>query len=487
MINKKFSKKTDYITPKMDNIHNIHFIGIGGFGMGGIAYILVKQGYKISGSDIISNEITNSLISLGVKIYFQHNAKNINNTNVVVVSSAIKDNNPEIIAAKKNNIIIISRAKMLSEIMRFYYSITITGSHGKTTTTAMIYYIYSLLGFDPTFINGGILKKSSLYAHLGKSKYFIAEADESDASFLNLRPIINVITNIEDEHLEYYQYNIEILKKNFLNYLKNIPFYGCIIICIDNLAIRDLLKNNLIHNNIITYGFSKDADIKIYNYQQCNLKSKFNLLKVKENISLEVSLNLPGKHNVLNATAAFAVSSYTGMNYKNILKALENFSGIKRRFDILGTFEYKKNNLINNITLIEDYGHHPTEINVTINTVREIWPQKKIIMIFQPHRYSRTANLLNKFIKTLSTVDVLFILNVYSAGEDYISGGDSISLYKGIKNYGKINPIFGLGKNYHEIIINLYSKFTKNDILLIQGAGDINKISSLLVKKKFKL
>ncbi|QJC29888.1 UDP-N-acetylmuramate--L-alanine ligase [Enterobacteriaceae endosymbiont of Plateumaris sericea] len=487
MIKNILYEKIKYVTPKMDNINNIHFIGIGGSGMGGIAYILVKKGYNISGSDIISNDITKNLISLGVKIYFQHNAKNINNANVIVVSSAIKNNNPEIIAAKRNNIIIISRAKMLAEIMRFYYGITITGSHGKTTTTAMIYHIYSSLGLDPTFVNGGILKKSELYAHLGKSKYFIAEADESDASFLNLRPIINIITNIEDEHLEYYQNNIEILKQNFLNYSQNIPFYGCVIVCIDNLSIRNLLKNNLIHNNIITYGFSKDADIKICNYQQHGLKSKFVLSHKKKNIFLKINLNIPGYHNVLNATAAFIVSSYIGINHKNILKALENFSGIKRRFDILGIFKYKKNNLINNIIIIEDYGHHPTEINITINTIRMIWPKKKIIMIFQPHRYSRTINLLNKFIKVLSTVDVLFILNIYSAGEEYIMGGDSISLYNSIKKYGKINPILGIWKNYHEMMISLYSKFTGNDILLIQGAGDINNISSLLVKKKLKL
>ncbi|QJC29001.1 UDP-N-acetylmuramate--L-alanine ligase [Enterobacteriaceae endosymbiont of Plateumaris rustica] len=482
-----FLKKVNYITPKMDNIKNIHFVGIGGSGMGGIAYILVKKGYKVSGSDIISNTITNNLISLGVKIYFQHNINNINNVNVLVVSSAIKNNNPEIIAAKKKNIIIISRAKMLFEIMRFYYGITITGSHGKTTTTAMIYYIYSLLGLDPTFINGGILKKSELYAYLGTSKYFITEADESDASFINLRPIINIITNIEDEHLDFYQNNIEILKKKFLYFLKKIPFYGCIIVCIDNTSIRNLIKNNLIHNNIITYGFSKDADVRIYNYQQNGLKSKFFLLKTKENISLEVNLNLPGYHNVLNATAAFTVSSYIGIRNKDILKALENFPGIKRRFDILGTFKYKKNNLIGNVILIEDYGHHPTEINITINTIRTVWPRKKIIMIFQPHRYSRTINLFNKFIRVLSNVDVLYILNVYSAGEDYIIGGDSISLFNGIKNYGKIIPIFGIWKNYNEIILSLYSKLTGNDILLIQGAGDINNISSLLVKKKFKL
>ncbi|QJC29444.1 UDP-N-acetylmuramate--L-alanine ligase [Enterobacteriaceae endosymbiont of Plateumaris pusilla] len=487
MITNMFSEKINYIIPKMDNIKNIHFIGIGGSGMGGIAYILLKKGYNISGSDIISNNITKDLISLGVKIYFKHSAKNINNANVIVVSSAITNNNPEIIAAKKNNIIVINRAQMLSEIMRFYYGITITGSHGKTTTTAIIYYIFSSLGLDPTFINGGILKKSELYAHLGKSKYFIAEADESDASFLKLRPIINIITNIDDEHLNYYQNDIEILKNNFLKYAQNIPFYGCIIVCIDDTSIRNLIKNNLMHNNIITYGFSKDADIRIFNYQQFGLKSKFTLLKVKENKFLEINLNLPGYHNVLNATAAFIVSSYIGINHKYILKALENFSGIKRRFDLLGIFKYKKNNLINNIILIEDYGHHPTEINITINTIRITWPKKKIIMIFQPHRYSRTINLFNKFIKVLSTVDVLFLLNVYPAGEEYITGGDSISLYKSIKKYGKINPILSIWKNYNEMIISLYSKFTGNDILLIQGAGDINNISTLLVKKKIKL
>ncbi|QJC38491.1 UDP-N-acetylmuramate--L-alanine ligase [Enterobacteriaceae endosymbiont of Donacia fulgens] len=486
MLNKKNLNKI----PKMKNINHIYLIGIGGSGMGGIATILAKQGYKVSGSDIYSNFIIKKLSLLNIKINLKHDAKNItNNIDLIIVSTAIKNNNPELIAAKKLNIIIISRGQMLAELMRFFYGITITGTHGKTTTTAIIYKIFKLFMLDPTFINGGFLKFSKENAYLGSSKYFIAEADESDKSFLYLNPIINIITNIENEHLDYYQNNIEILKKTFLKFIKKIPFYGCIIICIDNIHNFNLIKQNknILKQNIITYGFHKEADLQLYNYQQNGYKSKFFLLEKKKNISLEINLNIPGYHNALNATAAFAVSSYMGLDSMMVIKFLKKFEGIERRFDVLGyILPYQKIKYKKNIIIIDDYGHHPTEINITINTSRKIWPNRKLVMIFQPHRYSRTKNLLNEFIKILSKVDKLFILNTYSAGENIIKEANSKFLTKKIKELGIINPKFINLKNYYDIVNNIYLKLKGNEVLIFQGAGDINHISSLLISNSIK-
>ncbi|QJC37262.1 UDP-N-acetylmuramate--L-alanine ligase [Enterobacteriaceae endosymbiont of Donacia thalassina] len=486
-----FNKNCLNKIPKMKNINHIYFIGIGGSGMGGIATILAKQGYKISGSDISNNFIIKKLNLLNIKIYLKHDAKNItNNIDLVVISTAIKKNNPELITAKNLNIIIISRAQMLTELMRFSYGITITGTHGKTTTTAMIYTIFKLAMLDPTFINGGILKDSKEFAYLGSSKYFIAEADESDRSFLYLNPIINIITNIENEHLDFYKNSIEVLKKIFLQFLKKIPFYGCIIVCIDNINNYNLIKKNknILKQNIITYGFHKNADLQLYNYQQNNYKSRFFLLEKKKKRSLEINLNIPGYHNALNATAAFAISSYIGLNHVMIIKFLKKFVGIKRRFDILGfLFPYNKKIYKKDIIIIDDYGHHPTEIDITIKTARQIWKNRKLIMVFQPHRYSRTKNLLNEFIKILSKVDKLFILNVFSAGENFIKNANSEYLAQKIKKLGIIIPILIQSNNNYTIIQNIYSKLKGNEILIFQGAGDINNISSLFMNKKFRI
>ncbi|QJC31590.1 UDP-N-acetylmuramate--L-alanine ligase [Enterobacteriaceae endosymbiont of Donacia tomentosa] len=472
---------------KINNINHIYFIGIGGSGMGGLATILVKLGYKVSGSDLVSNFITKKLILLNVKIYSKHDGNNLKNVDLVVVSTAIKNDNPELIIAKKLNIIIISRAQMLAELMRFNYGITITGTHGKTTTTAMIYEIFKSSGLDPTFVNGGIIKSSGLYADLGLSKYFIAEADESDKSFLKLNPIINIVTNIENEHLEYYDNNIEILKSTFLNFLKKIPFYGCIIICIDNKNNFDLFNKykHILKCKIITYGFNNNADIKISNYRQKRYQSKFNLLKTKENTNLKIELTIPGLHNALNATASFALSSYIGLKDSNILKSLKNFGGVKRRLDILGTFILKKK-FQGNVIVIDDYGHHPTEINMTIHTIKNNWPNKNLIMVFQPHKYTRTKNLLEEFVKTLSNVNLLFLLKVYSARENYIKNANSKTLYRKIKKLEKTHPILIRSNKYNDIASEIYLKLTGNDVLVFQGAGDINNISAFFIKNKLK-
>ncbi|QJC33230.1 UDP-N-acetylmuramate--L-alanine ligase [Enterobacteriaceae endosymbiont of Donacia clavipes] len=485
----KYNKKLLYQIPKMTNINHIYFIGIGGSGMCGIAKILAQQGYKISGSDLFSNSIIQNLILLNIKIYLNHNKNHItNNIDLIVISHAIKKNNPELIAAKKLNITIINRVEMLAELMRFSYGITVTGTHGKTTTTAIIYEIYKLAGLDPTFINGGILKSSKEFSYLGLSKYFITEIDESNKSFLYLRPIINIVTNIENEHLECYKNSLKILKKTFLKFLKNIPFYGCIIICIDNKNNFNLIKKNkhFLKSKIITYGFHKDADIKLSNFTQDIYGSKFHLLEKKTKLNLKVNLNIMGYHNALNATAAFAASSYIGLKYSIILKALKKFKGIKRRFDILGTIYHEKINIKKNTIIIDDYGHHPTEINVTIKTIRNIWPNRNLIMVFQPHRFSRTLNLFNEFIKILSKVDILFLLEIYSAGENYNKNISSKNLCKKIKKLGIISPFLIQSNNYNTITSSIIKKLKGNEILIFQGAGNINNISSFFIKNKLK-
>ncbi|WP_341765261.1 UDP-N-acetylmuramate--L-alanine ligase [Candidatus Providencia siddallii] len=464
----------------MKKIKHIHFIGIGGVGMGGIAKILLNEGYDISGSDLIKNAVTKTLIKLGATIYFKHNAENIKNANAVVFSAAILNNNPEIKNAKKLGIPLISRAEMLNELMRYRHGIAIAGTHGKSTTTAMISEIYMQANLDPTFINGCLTKTEEIYARLGNSNYFITEADESDASLLHLRPLVAVVTNIESDHMDTYHGNFNKLINTFINFLHNLPFYGRVIMCIDDPIIRKILPK--INRYVITYGFSCDADLRIIKYKQKE-KQCFFSIKRKNLPELTIVLNIPGVHNALNATAAIAVAIEDGINDNHILSSLIKFCGTKRRFDF---FKYYLINNINNkkkeITLLDDYGHHPTEIKATITTARTSWPNKRIIMIFQPHRYTRTRDLYDNFVNVLEHVDVLLILDIYSAGEKQIQGIDSSSLCKTIRNRKQIDPIYI--SNPKQIPCFLSKIIKENDLIIIQGAGDIDKIVKILLKTK---
>ncbi|MGP1931177.1 MAG: UDP-N-acetylmuramate--L-alanine ligase [Arsenophonus sp. ET-YP4-MAG3] len=461
------------IVPEMRRVRHIHFIGIGGVGMGSIAEVLANEGYEISGSDLLPNIITQQLIEFGAKIYFNHKPENVANACVVVVSTAIPENNPEVIAAREEHIPIIRRAEMLAELMRFRHGIAITGTHGKTTTTAMIASIYEYAGLDPTFINGGLIKATGVHGRLGSSRYLIVEADESDASFLHLQPLIAVITNIEADHLETYDGNFEKLKQTFISFLHNLPFYGLAVLCIDDPVIRSLLTK--IGRYIITYGFSNDTDFHITSYKQQGNQGFFTV--VRENkADLTFILNAPGRHNALNATAAVAVATEEGIDDITILTALEKFQGTGRRFDFLGNFSLVDvNGKKGSVMLVDDYGHHPTELDVTIKTAKEGWPDKRIVMIFQPHRYTRTRDLYDDFVNILGQVDVLLILNVYSAGEKPIDGADSRSLCQTIRNQGKLNPIF---IDEHKQISKILAQIIEdNDLILIQGAGNIGKIA----------
>lgn len=475
-----FLKLINTISIMYCQIQRVHFIGIGGIGMCGIATILAREGYCVTGSDIICNEMICDLIKLGIKVFFNHQYNNINNADVVVVSSAIPTNNPEIIAAKKANIPVIQRAEMLSEIMRFRHGIAISGTHGKTTTTAMIANIYIEAGLDPVVINGGRIKLKGVYARFGYGRHLIAEVDESDGSFLCMRPIVEVITNIEPDHMDTYQGNFNYLKEAFIKFLHNLPFYGYAIVCVDDMVIRKILPS--FHRKIITYGFSKDANFCILNYCQYVERSEFIILCRRRNIKLRIVLQVPGLHNALNATAAIAVAIEEGIENEIILKTMLNFQGTERRFENLGYYSlFHINEKVGKILLIDDYGHHPTELYVTIKTIRVGWPDKRLVMIFQPHRFTRLRDLYSDFVNVLSTVDVLLILDVYPAGEIPILGINSEFLCNEIRKYGKVNPIFISSIQILPRV--LFEHLQDNDLLLIQGAGTISKFLRKLIIK----
>ncbi len=463
----------------MRRVTHIHFVGIGGAGMGGIAEVLANEGYQISGSDLAANTVTQQLKALGATIYSNHDAKNIENASVVVVSTAIASDNPEIIAAREARIPVIRRAEMLAELMRFRHGIAIAGTHGKTTTTAMIANIYAEAGLDPTFVNGGLVKSAGTHARLGRSNHFIAEADESDASFLHLQPMVAVVTNIEADHMDTYQGDFEKLKKVFIEFLHNLPFYGHAVLCIDDDVIRNIIPQ--IGRKITTYGFSKDADVRIEHYKQIVAQGSFQIIR-KNKPTLHVLLNAPGQHNALNAAAAIAVATDEGICDEAICHALAGFQGTGRRFDFMGNFQLSNNR---QIMFIDDYGHHPSEVAATIQAARNGWHDRRLVMIFQPHRYTRTRDLYDDFVQVLSQVDVLFMLDVYAAGETAIPGADSRSLCRTLRSRGKVDPI--LVTDIDMLPQMLDEVLRDNDLLLTQGAGNIGKIARQLADNKLKV
>ncbi|MCU9998500.1 UDP-N-acetylmuramate--L-alanine ligase [[Pasteurella] aerogenes] len=469
-----FRQRVRQTVPEMRRVRQIHFVGIGGAGMGGIAEVLLNEGYLITGSDIAESAVTNRLISLGAKIYFSHQASNIEGASVVVLSSAIKPDNLEVLAAQERRIPVIQRAQMLAEIMRFRHGIAIAGTHGKTTTTAMISMIYAQAKLDPTFVNGGLVKSAGTNAHLGCSRYLIAEADESDASFLHLQPMVSVITNIEPDHMDTYHGDFEEMKQTYVNFLHNLPFYGLAVMCADDPVLNELMPK--VGRQVITYGFSEHADYRIEDYQQTGFQGHYTVI-TPSGQRIDVLLNVPGKHNALNATAALAVAKEEGIDDEAILAALADFQGAGRRFDQLGQFIRPNGKVM----LVDDYGHHPTEVGVTIQAARQGWENKRIVMIFQPHRYSRTRDLFDDFVQVLSQVDVLIMLEVYAAGEAPIPGADSRSLSRSIRNLGKVDPIFVAD---HEQLPEILDQVIQDgDLILAQGAGNVSKLSRQLTER----
>lgn len=457
--------------PEMRRVRRIHFIGIGGAGMGGIAEVLANEGYQISGSDIAANRVTQRLADLGATIFIGHEASHVAGASVVVVSTAIHADNPEIMAAREQRIPVVRRAEMLAELMRYRHGIAIAGTHGKTTTTSLVSTIYAEADRDPTFVIGGLLNSAGTNARLGSSRYLIAEADESDASFLHLQPMVSIVTNIEADHMDTYGGDFNKLKATFVEFLHNLPFYGLAVVCIDDPVIRGLLPS--IGRATITYGYSDDADVQILDFVQETQQSRFKVRR-QDGSLLAVTLNLPGRHNALNAAAAIAVATEDGIDDSAIIAALARFEGVGRRFQHYGEFETGRGKAM----LVDDYGHHPSEVRVTINAARAGWPERRLVMIFQPHRYTRTRDLYEDFAEVLSRVDVLIVLEVYAAGEVPIPGADGRALCRSIRQRGQLEPVFVTAPS--EVPAVLAELLQDGDLVLTQGAGNVGALAKTL-------
>tara|TARA_B100000768_G_scaffold32458_1_gene31076 strand:+ start:20313 stop:21746 length:1434 start_codon:yes stop_codon:yes gene_type:complete len=466
--------RADFQVPEMRRIRRIHFVGIGGSGMCGIAEVLHNQGYEISGSDLTLNASARRLQSAGVDIFIGHSEANIEGANVVVKSSAVTMENIEIAAAIAGAIPVVRRAEMLAELMRYRHGIAVAGTHGKTTTTSLLTAIFASDGRDPTFIVGGRVNSVGTNAQLGASRYLIAEADESDASFLHLQPMVSVVTNIEADHMETYNFDFDVLKNTYIKFLHNLPFYGLAVLCIDDPVIRSLLV--AVARPTLTYGFSDDAAYQISQVKSDRLQTTFIIDRPDNLGSLQITLNIPGRHNVLNAAAAIAVASDEGISDEAIITGLKEFGGVGRRFEMVGNYPVKGGSAM----LVDDYGHHPTELKATIDAVRSGWPEKRLVMIFQPHRYTRTRDLYEDFVEVLCQVDALLILDVYSAGEDEIAGASSKNICGSVRQRGNVDPIYVPSL---EAVPDLIAGLVRpGDIVLTQGAGSVTQLVALLTE-----
>lgn len=463
--------KTVIEIPHMHKVKRIHFVGIGGAGMNGIAEVLRNEGYEISGSDIAESAVTAHLRSRGIEVFIGHKESNVEGASVVVLSSAIKKNNPEWLRAVELRIPVVRRAEMLAELMRYRFGIAVAGTHGKTTTTSLISSIYAEAGRDPTFVIGGLLNSAGVNARLGSGRYLIAEADESDASFLHLQPMCSVVTNIEADHMDTYEGDFNKLRATFVEFLHNLPFYGVAVVCGDDPVIRSILPQ--IGRTTITYGSTPDCDLQVTDFKQEQSHSTFKVVK-RDGSVLSVFLSLPGYHMALNATAAIAVALEDDIDEASILRALKSFEGVGRRFEQYGEFETGNGKVM----LVDDYGHHPSEVRATINAVRAGWPDRRLVMIFQPHRYTRTRDCFEDFIEVLNQVDELILMDVYPAGEDPIVGADGRALCRSIRLRGHVEPYFVPSPD--QVPATLADIIRDGDIVLTQGAGNVGKMAKIL-------
>lgn len=466
------ASKPAHIVPEMRRIRHIHFVGIGGVGMCGIAEVLSNQGYDVSGSDIRESAVITRLRGLGVRVEIGHRAENIGDANVVVTSTAVDYSNVEVKAAVDRRVPVVPRAEMLSELMRFRHGIAVAGTHGKTTTTSMLASILAEAKLDPTFVIGGRLTSAGTNARLGQSHYLVAEADESDASFLHLQPMVAIVTNIDADHMHTYGGDFARLENTFIEFLHNLPFYGLAVMCIDDAVIRKLLPR--VNRQLITYGFDDDADVRGFDVVQKGMTSHFKVARAGMP-DVDVSLNMPGRHNVLNALAAIAVCTDEGVDCDAIVRGLNGFTGVGRRFDVLGEYQ----TATAQATLVDDYGHHPREVEATIKAVREGWPGRRLVMMFQPHRYTRTRDLYEDFVDVLSEVDTLLMLEVYAAGEDPIPGADAKALCRSIRQRGQIEPIYV--DDPAKLPALLEKHLQDGDLFITQGAGNVSAIAASLM------
>lgn len=459
----------------MQRVRRVHFVGVGGVGMSGIAEVMNTIGYQVSGSDLKQGAVTDKLKSAGIRLFNGHSAENVRDVDVVVTSSAIPEDNPEIQAARAHMIPLVPRAEMLAELMRFSNGIAVAGTHGKTTTTSLVASIMAEGGLDPTYVIGGKLNSSASNAKLGSGQYLVAEADESDASFLYLQPMLAVVTNVDADHLSTYGGDFERLHKAFVEFLHHLPFYGLAIVCVDDENARKLLPE--LTRPVIRYGIEQDADICASNIRTSGLQSMFDVMLPGSEEPLHITLNLPGRHNILNALAAIAVTYELGVDQEAITRALKSFAGIGRRMQMYGDISIPAGT----ITMVDDYGHHPTEVAATLQAAAGSWPGRRLVVVFQPHRYSRTQDLFEDFSSVLAGVDVLLISEVYAAGEQPISGADARSLCAAVRQRGKVNPIFV--EDINSVETELVSVLQDGDVLLTLGAGNIGRVASELPQK----
>jgi UDP-N-acetylmuramate--alanine ligase len=457
-------------------VKNIHFVGIGGSGMSGIAEVLVNLGYRVSGSDLGSNAATARLTDMGVKVALGHEAGNVEGADAVVTSTAVRQDNPEVVAARARQIPIVPRAVMLGELMRLKRGIAIAGTHGKTTTTSLVASVLAQGGLDPTFVIGGRLNSAGANAKLGTGDYLVAEADESDASFLNLSPMIEVITNIDADHMETYEHDFEKLKMAFVQFTQRLPFYGRAMLCIDDQHVRDIIP--FISKPITTYGFHADAQVRAVDARACGLEMHFTVLQ-HGYPEMNVVLNQPGMHNVQNACSAIAIAREIGIADHATKQALAEFRGVGRRFTRYGERSLPGGGSAGSFALVDDFGHHPVELEVTLAAARGAYPGRRLLLAFQPHRYSRTRDLFEDFVKVLGNADVLVLAEVYAAGEAPIVAADARALAHALRARGKIEPIFV--EAMADMADTILSVAQDGDVVITMGAGSISGVPQQLI------
>jgi len=457
---------------RMRKITCVHLVGIGGVGMGGIAEVLLNLGYVVQGSDLRESATTRRLAAQGATIFGGHAAEHIKGADVVVVSSAIDSGNPEADAAREQRIPVVRRAEMLAELMRFRHGIAVAGTHGKTTTTSLVASVLAEAGEDPTFVIGGRLVSADANARLGAGRYLVAEADESDASFTHLQPMIAIVTNIDLDHMETYGGDPERLYATFVEFLHNLPFYGLAIVCLDDPGVRHILPR--VNRALLTYGVDADADIRGIEVNRTGTRTELQVSRPGQTAPLELTLSMPGHHNVLNALAAIAVAHELELDDDATRAALANFAGIDRRLQILG----EAPTAAGPVLCVDDYAHHPTEIAATLDAVRQGWPERRLVTVFQPHRYSRTRDLMDDFAEVLAPVDRLFITEVHSAGEPLVAGADGRALCRAVRSRGQVEPVFVADVN--ELADHLLPILQAGDLILTLGAGSIGAVAQRL-------
>ncbi|MFT6394915.1 MAG: UDP-N-acetylmuramate--alanine ligase [Methylophilaceae bacterium] len=451
-------------------VNNIHFVGIGGIGMSGIAEVLINLGFNVSGSDLANNETTQRLASFGAKLYQNHAQENLGDADVVVVSTAVSAQNPEVVAARANGIPVVPRALMLAELMRFKQGIAVAGTHGKTTTTSLIASILAEANMDPTYVIGGKLESANTNAKLGTGEHIVVEADESDASFLHLSPILAVVTNIDRDHMDTYEHSFDKLKSAFVEFLQQLPFWGMAVVCVDDHNVREILPR--VTKPVTTYGFSDDAKVRATNVRADHGKMHFTVIRDGEAAELDITLNLPGQHYVLNALAAIAIASELNAPDAAIIKALAEFKGVGRRFERYGEVPTGKGGTF---TLIDDYGHHPVELRAVIAATRDAFPGRRLVLAFQPHRYTRTRDCFEDYVHVISSVDVALLTEVYSAGEAPIEAADTSSLIRSIRVHGKVDPIFVESKD--ALPAAIIDAVQADDVVIVMGAGNVGQVA----------